>query len=185
MPTKLTTHRPQRRPGPILGSTSTATQSLGSLRRPSTPLSAKRSPVPGQPALAPTSRPRTRRRVLRSQGFWVHVLTHPARQAPADSPPDSPLRSRSGTLHVNPNRNARCSRRDEVRRNPPEAPRCQARVPTTTRYSCSKRASSSVPRFHSSQKRSSASSRSPSRPSRLALLRAAIVGPYLALKCSP
>ena len=59
------------------------------------------------------------------------------------------------------------------------------RVPTTTRYSCSKRARSGVPRFHSSQKALRAASSSPSRPSFSAFARATIVGPYLDLKCSP
>jgi hypothetical protein len=42
--------------------------------------------------------------------------------------------------------------------------RSYARAPTASRYSCSKRASSGVPRFHSSQKASTASSNSTSRP---------------------
>jgi hypothetical protein len=50
-------------------------------------------------------------------------------------------------------------------------------VPTATRYSFSKRASSAVPRFHSSQNARSASSNSPARPSRSAFARVAIVGP--------
>lgn len=64
-------------------------------------------------------------------------------------------------------------------------PRRHARVPTASRYSFSKRACSAVPRFHSSQKRSSASSNSASRPVLDAFARATMVGPYRALKCSP
>ena len=52
-----------------------------------------------------------------------------------------------------------------------------ARIPTAIRYSFSKSASSSVPRFHSSQKSSSAPSNSSSRPCLTAFARAAIVGP--------
>ena len=63
--------------------------------------------------------------------------------------------------------------------------RSHARVPTATRYSCSKRASSGVPRFHSSQKSFITWSNSASRPSVAAFLRATIVGPYRSLKCSP
>lgn len=64
-------------------------------------------------------------------------------------------------------------------------PSRHARVPTASRYSFSKRACSAVPRFHSSQKRSSASSNSASRPVLDAFARATMVGPYRALKCSP
>jgi hypothetical protein len=52
-----------------------------------------------------------------------------------------------------------------------------ARVPTASRYSFSKRALSSVPRFHSSQKSSSAALNSASRPLLRALPWATIVGP--------
>src|SRR6478735_8542116 len=52
----------------------------------------------------------------------------------------------------------------------------QARVPTAIRYSISKRARVSVPWFHSSQNRSSASSNSASRPLRRALPWATMVG---------
>ena len=58
-------------------------------------------------------------------------------------------------------------------------------VPTATRYSFSKRARSGVPRFHSSQKSSSAFSNSASRSSLRAFAWATIVGPYFVLKCSP
>ena len=53
----------------------------------------------------------------------------------------------------------------------------QARVPTASKYSSSKRASPSVPRSYSSRKSSSAASNSLSRPSLAALARATIVGP--------
>ena len=53
----------------------------------------------------------------------------------------------------------------------------QERVPTAIRYSISKRARSSVPRFQSSQNPSSAASKSSARSLRTALPRAAIVGP--------
>ena len=71
----------------------------------------------------------------------------------------------------------------------PAAPRCarlwrarraagpQRRRPTASRYSCSKRAGSPLPRFHSSQKRSSAATSSASRPVRRAFASTAIVGP--------
>ena len=55
--------------------------------------------------------------------------------------------------------------------------RRQARVPTASRYSSSKRARPGVPRSHSSQKRSSAPSSSSSRPLRRAFAWAAMVGP--------
>ncbi len=64
-------------------------------------------------------------------------------------------------------------------------PHAHARVPATTRYSCSKRACSGVPRFHSSQKEFSASTNSASWPFLCAFAWAVIVGPYFALKCSP
>jgi hypothetical protein len=60
-----------------------------------------------------------------------------------------------------------------------------ARVPTASRYSCSKRAASGVPRFHSSQKASTASLNSASRPLLRAFVWATMVGPYRSLKCSP
>ena len=50
-------------------------------------------------------------------------------------------------------------------------------IPTETRYSCSKRAWSGPPRFHSSQNRLSASWNSASRSSRRAFARATRVGP--------
>ena len=59
------------------------------------------------------------------------------------------------------------------------------RVPATIRYSCSKRACSGVPRFHSSQNPLTASTNSASWPFLRAFAWAVIVGPYFALKCSP
>ena len=58
-----------------------------------------------------------------------------------------------------------------------ERPPGYTRRPTASRYSCSKRARSSVPRFHSRQNAAIASSNSRSRPSRPALARVAMVGP--------
>ncbi len=65
----------------------------------------------------------------------------------------------------------------------PCGPSRQVLVATVTRYSCSNLARSGVPRFHSSENRSSVSASSASRPLLRAFFWAAMVGPYRSLKC--
>jgi uncharacterized protein YbcI len=130
-------------------------------------------------------------RLAPAYSLAIFTLAAERPRRPGEAPPPG---AGPGVRHQFVRRRPRsCARPPRVRRGGPSgsadrrSAACarHARVPTARRYSFSNRAPSGVPRSHSSQKWSSASSNSASRPVLPAFARTAMVGPYLALKCSP